>query len=92
MIVGLIQKIQAGDLGHTFLKNTPESLRFVTWKLWTKKTFFTIEKSVKLCYTLWKFQYQKSRLMKMQHDFFLITPKNPTFTLRNSGQNKALIL
>ena len=56
------------------------------------KAFFTLGNSVKLCYTPWKVQGQKPRLMKMQHDFFLITPKNTTFTLENSGQNKALPL
>ena len=29
---------------------------------------------------------------KIQHDFFLITPRNPFFTLVSSGQNKALLL
>ena len=29
---------------------------------------------------------------KIQHDFFLITPRNPLFTLVSSGQNKALLL
>ena len=49
------------------------------------KAFSTLGSSVKLCYTLWKFHRQKPRLMKMQHDFFLITRGN-------SGQIKALPL
>ena len=56
------------------------------------KAFFTHGNSVKLCYTPWKFQGQKPRLMKMQHEFSLITPRNSTFTLGTSGQNKALLL
>ena len=53
---------------------------------------FTFGNSVKLCYTPWKFQRQKPRILKMQQDFVLITPKRSTFTFRNSGQNKALLL
>ena len=56
------------------------------------KAFFTLGNSPKLRYTPWKFQRQKLRLMKMHYDFFLITPKNSTFKLGNSGQMKALLL
>ena len=81
MIVELFQKNPSGGFRAYFLKSTPESLRFVILPL-----------EIKFCYTPRKFQSQKPKLIKIQHDFFLITPKNPTFTLKNSGRNKALIL
>ena len=50
-----------------------------------KKDFFTAENSVKLCYTPWKFQGQKPRLIKTQQSFthrnsvkFFKTPRNCT--------------
>ena len=50
---------------------------FKLWKFWTKQSFI-LANSIKLCYTPWKFQGQKWRLMEIQHDFFLIDPENPT--------------
>ena len=78
---------------HTFFKKKTwifEVCHFILGNSGQNKASFTFGNSVKLCYTPCKFQGQKPRLMKMQH--FLITPKNPAFTLGNSGQNKALLL
>ena len=69
------------------------SLPLYPWIFWTKKAFFTLGNSVKLCYSPSKFEGQKPRLTKIQHEFFLITSKNSTFTNSgNYGQNKALLL
>ena len=55
-------------------------------KFWAKQSF-TVGNSVKLCCTPWKFQDQKSKakfqgqkssLMGIQRDFFLIAPENST--------------
>ena len=95
MTVGLFQKNpNRGDWGHTFLKKPWifEVCHFTLGNYGQNKAFFTCGNSVKLYYTHWKFQGQKARLMKIQHDFFLITPKNSTFILGNSGQNNALHL
>ena len=60
--------IQAdGFYGHTILKK--KALKFLglslyPWKFCTKQSF-TLANSVKLCYTLWKFQGQKRRLMEI---------------------------
>ena len=78
-----------------FKKKIPwifEVCHFTLGNYGQNKAFFTCGNSVKLYYTHWKFQGQKARLMKIQHDFFLITPKNSTFILGNSGQNNALHL
>ena len=81
MIVGLFQKNLNGGLRtlrtHFFLKKTWifEVCHFTLGNYGQNKAFFTLGNSVKLCYTPWKFQGQKPRLMKMHHDFFLITPK-----------------
>ena len=87
MIVGLFQKNpNRGDWGHTFFKIKPcifEVCHFTLGNSGHNKAFFTLGNSVKLCYTPWKFQGQKPRLIKMQHDFFLIIPKNSTFILGN---------
>ena len=85
---------QGGLRTYLFLKKPWifEVCHFTLGNYGQNKDFFTIANSVKFCYTSWKFQGQKPRHMKMQHDFFLIIPKNFTFTLGNSGQNKALLL
>ena len=74
MIVGLFQKNpNKGDLGHAFLKKKPwisEVCDFTLANYGQNKAFFTLGNSVKVFCTTWKFQDQKPRLMKMQHDFF----------------------
>ena len=72
MIVGLFQKNpNRRNWGHTFLKKNLDllDLSLYPWKFWTKKAFFTTGNFVKLCYTPWKFQDQKIRLMKIQKSF-----------------------
>ena len=88
------EKSNRSNWGHTLFKKAlnPLDMSFYPWIFWTKRALFTLEISVKLCYTPWKFKGQKPSLMKIQHDVFLITPKNFTFNLENCGQNKALLL
>ena len=57
----------------TFLNKNPwifSICHFTFGNSGQSKAFFTLGNSVKLCYTSWKFQGQKPRLMKIQHDFF----------------------
>ena len=58
--------------GHTFLKKKHDIFGFITLPLeiLDKAKFYA--NSVKLCFTLWKFQGQKWRLMEIQHFFWSI--------------------
>ena len=74
------RKIQTGGLENILSwKKTRDFLRLslYPWNFWTKRGF-TLGNFVKLCYTSWKFQGQKPRLVEIKHDFFLITPGNST--------------
>ena len=91
MIVGLFQKLQKG-IEDTPLKKNLDFLGSSLYLSGQNKSFFTLANFIKLCYTPWKLQDQKPRLMKIQHDFFLIILRNSTFTLVNSGPYKSLLL
>ena len=72
MINGLFRKkSKQGRLRIYFKKKT---LKFLT----LSKQSFTLEDSVELCYTPRKFHRHKRRLMEIQHEFFLINPRNST--------------
>ena len=70
------EKFQAeGFQDILFEKNlTFLSLPLYSWKFKTKQIFI-LGNSGMLCYTPRKFQHQKPRLKKIQHDFFLIFPR-----------------
>ena len=70
MITRLFQRNSKQGAFRTYiLKN--KTLKVLGLSLYSWK-FFIPQNSVKLCYTLWKFQGQKPRLKKTQHNFFLI--------------------
>ena len=72
MINGLFRKkSKQGGLRIYFKKKT---LKFLT----LSKQSFTLADSVELCYTPRKFHPNKRRLMDIQHEFFLINPRNST--------------
>ena len=78
------EKIQTEGIEDILFLKKSLDLSLYPWKFQTKQNLLFLENFVKLCYAPWEFQGQKSRLMKVQHDFFLITPKNFTLTLGNS--------
>ena len=73
--MGCSRKIQARGIEDIYKKKKKKilnlwSLSLYPWQSRQNKAFFTLGNSVKLCNTFWKFQGQKPRFMRMQHDFF----------------------
>ena len=82
---GIFQK-KSRRLRTYFFKKTLEflGLSLYPWKF-RRKQSFTPENSTKFCYTSWKFQRQKPRLVEIPHEFFLSPLEIPLLFYLTAG-------